>query len=88
MSGFMYNISGNIYTTLAQFTIGDGNPGTPTNGSTTYANPSVEGKTVKVFKNGVGYLTEGTDFSNSGGIITLLGGAVFSTGETYVIFIK
>ena len=72
---------------IVQFTIGDGNPGTPANGAVAYPNPLLAGKTVKVFKNGSGYLTQNTDYTlGDDGTITLLGGAVFSTAETYVIW--
>ena len=71
-----------------QFTIGDGNPGTPANGSTIYANAVLNGKTISVHKNGVGYLTEGADYDlYAGGGIELLGGATFDTGVTYLIWI-
>lgn len=77
--------SASNYEYLVDFIV-DGGGGAPTNGETEYANPDVTGD-IKVYKNGVGYLTTGTDYDQIvGGGIELLDGAVFTTGEKYTIF--
>lgn len=87
-TGAIVNNTGN-YSFISQFTVGV-TSGAPANGETEYVNPNLtEAGTVKVHKNGTGYLTEGTNFDLiDGGGIELLGGAVFSNDETYTIFKK
>lgn len=70
----------------ASFTIGDGNSGTPTNGSTTYTNTALIGKSPQVFLDGIGFLNLGTDYSfnTSTGVVTLLA-STFTTNQRYVI---
>lgn len=74
------------------FTIGDGDALTPLDGSTDYTNPLMEGKSIAFFKNGVGFITEGTGVNqysrvDTSDTITLEGGSVFSDDETYILFI-
>lgn len=82
-----------------RFTIGDGNLGTPLDGTSILTNASIIGRTIALEKNGVGFLTVGTgagqyernDNNPSDGLgdtVTLQGGSVFSTGETYALFIS
>jgi hypothetical protein len=79
------------YQPIAQFTIGDGNPGTPANNTTTYSNPAMDGYNVKIYLNGTGYLTEGTGAGQyqllTGGGFVLQGGTEFTTSQTYTVFI-
>lgn len=72
-----------------QFTIGDGGANTPANGATQYVNADLASATkLKVEKNGFGTLTEGVDYSLlGGGGYTLLAGGIFTTGETWFVWI-
>lgn len=67
----------------ASFVVGDGNPGTPTNGTSTYTNASLTGQVI-VYKNGVA-LNNGTDYTHTSGSIVLTSPAVFTTGDSYVV---
>lgn len=78
----------NTSTSVSQFTIGDAQPDTPSNGASSYINPTLDGRNFKVYQNGVGYLTEGTDYSAyPGGGFTLLGGDTFTTGESFLVWV-
>lgn len=69
-----------------QFTIGDGNPGTPADGSDTYPNATLDGLDISVYLTGTGYLVEGVDYDIlAGGGFTLLS-TTFDTGATYIIY--
>lgn len=69
---------------VVQFTVGAGG-GAPSNGDTEYYNPSVVSG-VSIYKNGVGILELGTDYTLvSGGGFALVSGQ-FTTDEVYYIW--
>lgn len=72
-----------------QFVIGDGGANTPLDGTDQYVNSDLASATrLKVEKNGVGTLTEGDDYDLlAGGGFELLAGGVFTTGETWFVWI-
>ena len=76
----------------ADFTIGDGEPGTPAAAATSYANPALSGATsgtCKVQQDGQ-YLVYGThfNFSVEGGGIALLNSYTFETAQRYIVWLK
>jgi len=88
-SGYLAAIAagGISATNSTTFTIGDSGPNTPVNGSTTYTNTALISKSPIIFLNGFGTLVNGVDytFNNTTGVVTLIGGRVFNTGEVYTI---
>ncbi|WP_126244129.1 hypothetical protein [Chitinophaga rhizosphaerae] len=68
-----------------RFQIGDGGSLTPPPGAVEYSNPDLVGKRFRVFRRGVGYLSEGVEFSilATGGFRLLLPGDVFSESEVF-----
>lgn len=83
---------------IIPFTIGDGQSFTPVDGDSHFTYSSILGKTIALQKNGFGFYTIGTSTgqyqrSNDnpgdglGITLNLQGGDIFSTGETYILFI-
>lgn len=72
-------------TNVASFTVGDGNPGTPANGSTNYINTALNNKALTISVSGQGPISPTLFNAYPGGGFTLLTGLVFNTGETWVV---
>lgn len=69
-----------------QFIIGDGKPGTPTNGTNIYSNATIKFLKYLISKNGYGYLIEDVNYERlSSGGFKLLGTNIFITDECFTI---
>ncbi len=63
---------------------GVGGDGEPSTGTSTHT-VDVPTDDILLFKNGIGYLRNGTDFSIDEGLITLLGEGAFESGDFYTV---